>query len=157
MAITSEDCLILLSELQDSGIDCNAYFAQVMKQSEPTIEVLQFINSHRQLEVTQFYEKLRKSYNNKRSKLYINIVRDSFEDPKDILTTLASLNLQILLFNKNVSNSTLFLKHARSKEIALCMYNYFKTMDIIPCQKLLHIIKADLKVLEYINRKDNNI
>lgn len=151
MAITKQDCLLLLTQLQEEGINCDEQFIQTMKESEPSLDVLRFINDNRQLDATMFYEKLRKSYNNKKSKLYINIVKESLDDPKDILTTLASLTLQIFLYNKQVENTTLFLNHVRLSEILLCMYNYSKTKDIIPCQKLLHIIKADIKVLEYIN------
>lgn len=151
MAISKQDCLLLLTELQDEGINCSDALHKLIKEEQPTIEILKFINDNRQLDVTAFYEKLRKSYNNKKSKLYINIVREDFKTPKDILTTLASLNLQILLYNKDVQESTIFLRHCRFEEINMCLYNYAKTYDLIPCQKLLHLIKADLKVLELVN------
>lgn len=151
MAITKNDCLLLLSDLQNEGIDCDNAIQELLK-SDTLVPVLKFINDNRQLEVTKFYEKLRWSYNHKKSKLYINIVKNEFTDPKDILITLSSLNLQILLYNKQVENSTVFLNHVRFNEITKCLYNYAKTKDIIPCQKLLEYIKADLKVLEYINR-----
>lgn len=154
MAVSKQDCLLLLTELQDSGIECKNLFVSLMKQDQPTIEVLKFINDNRQLDVTAFYEKLRKSYNNKKSKLYINIVKEDFKNPKDILTTLASLNLQILLYNNDVENSALFLKHCRFEEINMCLLNYAKTYDLIPCQKLLKLIKADLKVLEMVNGRN---
>jgi len=154
MAISKQDCLLLLTELQDDGIDCTDVFRKLLKEDQPTVEILKFINDNRQLDVTAFYEKLRKSYNNKKSKLYINIVKENFVDPKDILTTLASLNLQILLYNKTVEESTIFLKHCRFEEINMCLYNYSKTYDLIPCQKLLKLIKADLKVLELVNGRN---
>lgn len=154
MAISKQDCLLLLTELQDDGIDCTSMFKKLLREEQPSIEILKFINDNRQLDVTAFYEKLRKSYNNKKSKLYINIVKENFVDPKDILTTLASLNLQILLYNKNVQESTIFLKHCRFEEINMCLYNYSKTYDLIPCQKLLKLIKADLKVLELISGRN---
>ena len=150
MAIAKQDCLLLLTELQDTGIDCIPVLQKLIKEG-PTLEILKFINDNRQLDVTTFYEKLRKSYNNKKSKLYINIVKEDFTNPKEMLTTLASLNLQILLFAKNVKDVNLFLKHCRFEEINMCLYNYAKTYDFIPCQKLLKLIKADLKVLETVN------
>lgn len=157
MAISKHDCLLLLAELQNEGIDCKEVVKTLLSKEDPTIEVLKFINDNRQLDVTAFYEKLRKSYNNKKSKLYINIVKENFSEPKDILTTLASLNLQILLYNKNVQDSNIFLKHCRFEEINMCLYNYARTYDFIPCQKLLKLIKADLKVLEAINGRNNSL
>lgn len=154
MAINKQDCLLLLSEIQDNGIECKDIIDEVLTEDTLSIQVLKFINDNRQLDVTSFYEKLRKSYNNKKSKLYINIVKGDFKDPKDIVTTLASLNLQILLYNKNVEDSNIFLKHCRFEEINMCLYNYSKTYDLIPCQKLLKLIKADLKVLESVNGRN---
>lgn len=153
MAISKKDCLMLLSELQDEGIDCNM-IVRDLASNGITTEILKFINDNRPLEVTKFYDKIRRSYNHKKSKLYINIVKNEFKDPKDILTTLASLNLQILLFTKQLNDSTIFLKHCRFEEINMCLYNYAKTYDLIPCQKLLGLIKADLKVLESIYRNN---
>lgn len=154
MAITKNDCLLLLLELSEQGIDCKEELLKAHKAPEVEIETLKFINDNRKLDVTAFYEKLRKSYNNKKSKLYINIVRDEIKDPKDILITLSSLCLQILLYSKNVDNSNLFLKHTRFDEITRCLNNYSKTYDLIPCQKLLYLIKADLKVLEFISGRN---
>ena len=154
MAISKQDCILLLTEISDKGIDCKYHLNKLIKLDMPDLEVLKFINDNRQLDVTGFYEKIRKSYNHKKSKLYINIVKNDFKDPKDILTTLASLNLQILLYNKNVDNSTIFLKHVRFEEINKCLYHYSKTYDLIPCQKLLNLIKIDLKVLESIHREN---
>lgn len=149
MAISKKDCLLLLTELQEDGIDCNLILKDLVSNGV-TPEILKFINDNRPLEVTNFYEKLRKSYNHKKSKLYINIVRNEFKDPKDILTTLASLNLQILLFTKQLEDSSIFLMHCRFEEINMCLYNYSKTYNLIPCQKLLSLIQTDLKVLESI-------
>lgn len=153
--ITKNDCILLLSELQDEGIDCTNQLKQLVKEKYPSLDVLKFINSYRPLDATNFYEKLRKSYNNKKSKLYINIVKEKYEEPKDILITLSSLNLQILLFTKSVENQDLFLKQVRFDEITRCLYNYAINKDIIPCQKLLKLVKADLKCLEYVNGRED--
>lgn len=152
MAINVKDCLVLLSDIKDSGVDCSQITEKVLLEGV-TLEVIKFINDNRQLEVTQFYEKLRRSYNHKKSKLYINIVKNDFKSPKDIVITLASLNLQVLLFAKQLEDPSLFLNHSRLSEINMCLYNYSKTYEIIPCQKLLSLIRTDLKVLESINRR----
>lgn len=151
--ITRNDCILLLAELSSRGINADAYLQKALRTPNVDIEVLKFINENRQLDVTAFYEKLRKSYNSKRSELYINIVKCDEEDcTATVLTTLSALSLQILLFNRNVADSQMFLKHARFEEIHQALLNYSKTYDLVPCIKVLQIIKADLKALEYINR-----
>ena len=149
--INRSDCLILLNELKNNGIDTTEITKELIKVKEPTLEILKFINDNKTLDARLFYEKIRKSYNNHKSKLYLNIVKGNLE-PKDILTCLASLNLQILLYNKNVENSTMFLRHMRFEEIQKVLLNYSLTGDIIPCQKLLNLFKLDLKALEEISK-----
>ena len=153
MAITKQDCLLLLTELKANDVECDSQFKEMLKNDVPPLSILQFINDNRPLDVTLFYEKLRKSYNSKKSKLYINIVRNEFKDPKDIITTLAALCLQIVLYNKQAENPNLFLKHSRFNEITACLNNYGKTNDLIPSQRLLELVKADLKTLEIVNRR----
>ena len=151
--INRSDCLILLNELKTQGVDASLITKELLKAKEPTLEVLKFINDNKTLDARLFYEKIRKSYNNKKSSLYINIVRGNLE-PKEILTCIASLNLQILLYNsKYVENSTMFLRHMRFEEIQKVMLNYALTSDIIPCQKLLTLFKLDLKALEEISKQ----
>lgn len=150
--ITKNDCLNLLFELKENGVDCTGEIKRLLVQTTPDIETIKFINDNRELNLRKFYEKLRHSYNDKKSKLYKNIVDINSLEPKDALTCLASLQLQILLFNKGLED-TAFLKHARFGSISECLYNYYKTGDIIPCQKLLNIIRSDLKLLEEISNK----
>ena len=149
--INRSDCLVLLNELKENGVDTKQITKELIKQKEPTLEILKFINDNKTLDARLFYEKIRKSYNNHHSNLYINIVKGNLE-PKDVLTCLASLNLQILLYNKNVDNSVMFLRHMRFEEIQKVMLNYSLTGDIIPCQKLLNLFKLDLKALEEISK-----
>lgn len=150
--ITRNDCILLLTDIQNqTGENTQKYIKDLFKSTDIDINILKYINSKRQLELTKFYEKLRKSYNNKKSSLYINIVKET-DDPTDVLTTLSSLNLQILLFAKHLEDKAMFFNHARSQEITLVLNNYFKTYDIQPCLKLLKLIKADLKVCEMIDR-----
>ena len=145
--ITKQDCLILLSE-----IGATDKIKELLSQPTPSIEIIKFINDNRQLDLTRFYEKLRKSYNQKHSKLYINIVKET-EDVNDVLTTLSALLTQILLFSKNTDDKIMFLRHARADEISLVLNSYFKTYDITNCLKLMRIIKADLKVCEHFNKE----
>ena len=148
--LTKNDLILLLTELEGKGIDVNPYFLPLMKSESISHDVLKFINDHRQLDVAAFYDMIRKNYNNKKSNLYHNLVREEFNDPNDVLTTLAALNLQILLFAKKLSDSKLFLKHSRGDEITKVLNNYYTTYDLIPCLKMLRLIKADLKSFEFI-------
>ena len=150
--INRSDCLLLLNELKNNGVDISQVTKELFKSKDISLDVLKFINDNKTLDARLFYEKIRKSYNDHKSKLYLNIVRGDLE-PKDVLTCLASLNLQILLYNKNVENSTMFLRHMRFDEIQKVMLNYSLTGDIIPCQKLLNLFKIDLKALEEISKQ----
>ena len=69
------------------------------------------------MDLTAFYEHIRKSYNQKHSTLYKNIVIEELKNPNDSLTTLSALLTQILLFSKKVENKQMFLRHARCNEI----------------------------------------
>ena len=126
---------------------------RALRSNDVDIEVVKFINNHRQLDVNAFYEKIRKSYNNKKSNLYKNIVTcDEVDCTETVLTTLAALNLQILLFIDTVIDSKMFMSHTRFEEINQVLLNYSRTYDLVPCIKVLQIIKADLKAFEYINK-----
>lgn len=148
MAISRTDCVLLLTDLQEKGLDTSEYLKNIYRTNDIDFNTLKFINDNRQLDLSAFYEKLRKSYNNKKSNLYINIVKE-IEDPEEVLITLSSFNLQLLLFAKNQANDMqMFMRHARFDEVCKCLLNYSKTFDITNCIKLLKIIKCDLKCLE---------
>lgn len=150
--ISKQECLNLLFELKDKGIDCTTEIKKLLVLNEPTIDTIKFINDHQELDLRKFYEKLRKSYNNKHSKLYINIVKYDELEGNELLCCLGALLQQVLLFNKNL-NSSEFLTQARFNEILYCLNQYYNSRNLIPCQKLLGLIKADLKVLEEISNE----
>ena len=150
--ITRNDTILLLTELEDKGIDVSKLLEVAIKSPEVNVGVVRFINSHRPFEANKFYEKIRKSYNLKRSTLYKNIVNEDLSDPNEVLTTLASLNLQILLIARGVEDKQMFLRHMRFEEICTVLLNYSKTYDLVPCIKLLQAIKADLKAFQYFNK-----
>ena len=149
--ITRSDCILLLSDLKNRGVDTSEYLTRVLQNKELDIDCLKFINEHRQLDVTSFYKKLRRSYNKKKSKLYGNIVKEN-RDPLEAPTVLASLLLQILLFSKEAGNRQLFLRHSRANEINKVLSIYFSDFDLTNCIKLLDLIKVDLKVVETFYR-----
>ena len=106
--ITKNDALLLLSDLQDNGIQTKDAIKELMASRDVPISVLQFINKHRQLDLTGFYEKLRKSYNDKHSKLYISIIKE-VQNPEDVLTTLSLDDLSCLIKNKKISTNNVDL------------------------------------------------
>lgn len=147
--ITKNDCLILLADIQNNGVDTTQVTQELIKSNTLPLSVIKFINDNRQLDLSAFYERLRKNYNNKKSNLYKNIVKE-IDEPNEVLTTLSSLLTQVLLYSRQLENRQMFLKHARSSEITMVLNNYFKSYDLTNCLKLLRIIKADLKCLESI-------
>lgn len=149
--ITRTDCYLLLKDLQDSGIDTSEHL-NAISQGKGVVDCLNFINKHRQLDVTAFYKKLRKSYNTKKSKLYGNIVKEE-RDPLEAPTILSSFLLQVMLFSKQVENKQLFFKHARADEVNKVLSLYFSNYDIVNCVRLLDLIRADLKVVESFYRE----
>ena len=151
--INRRDCILLLTELSESGINVDSMLQKAMKTSGVDIDVLRFINQNRQLDVNAFYEKIRKSYNDKKSTLYKNIVTcDEVEQTTKVVTTLAALNLQILLFSEKVSDVNMFIRHTRFDEINQALLNYGRTYDLVPCIQVLQIVKADLKAFEHMNK-----
>lgn len=148
--VTKNDLILLLTEMEESGIDVEKYLLKASISNNINLEVLKFINDNRQLDVANFYEMIRKNYNTKKSPLYKNIVKEELKDSKDVLTTLSALNLQILLFAKKLDDDKMFLKHSRAEEITRVLNTYYRNYDLIPCFKLLKLIKADLKAFESI-------
>lgn len=151
--ITKNDCLILLNEIKNE--DTSKILNKLLTSDVLDYEVIEFINTHRELELSKFYFKLRKSYNRKKSKLYINIVKSDEDNNmlNNTITTLTALLNQITLFAKDVEDTNMFYKHARVLEIIKALELYYKTGDMSLALKVLHIIKTDMKVLEYTNKK----
>lgn len=149
--ISRQDAAALLIDIKNSGVDIGNRLTTVFKDDD-IIEYLKFINSNRPLDLTLFYEKLRRSYNNKHSKLYINIMKET-EEITDVLTTLSSLLLQIFIFSKNVEDKAMFLRHTRANEILYVLNNYLSTYDLTKAIKLIKLYKADIKCMEYVNNR----
>jgi hypothetical protein len=147
--ITKNDCILLLTDISEMGIETTAIMKKLLSNPELDMDVIKFINDNRPLEVAQFYEQLRYNYNHKKSKLYINIVKD-IEEPNEVLTTLSALLTQILLYAKKCSDKEMFLKHSRAEEISKVLARYFKLYDLSVCLQLLRVIKLDLKALESV-------
>lgn len=150
--LTKTDLLLLLTEIDDSGINAKPYITAVIHSDKISLDVLKFIDENRHFDVSEFYKLLRKNYNHKKSSLYKNLVREEFSDPSDILTTLSAFVLQVNLFAKNLENNQMFLKHSRVDEVTKVLNTYYTTYDLIPCMKALKVIKTDLKAFELFNK-----
>jgi len=153
--ITKNDCLSILTKLDESGVsDVNPYVRKLVVARDIPLEVLKFIHDNRGLEVSKFYEMLRKSHNQKKSPLYTNILKD-IEDPQEVVTTLSCLLTQILLYGKKLENADQFFREVRAEELTRVLNNYFKTGLYEECLNLIKLLKSDLLVLEYIaGRRD---
>lgn len=145
--ITRSDCYLLIDELKQQGIDVKEQLKELASSRDVPISVVQFINSNRRLDLSQFYETLRKNYNKKTSKLYGNIVKE-IKNPENVLTTLSSFLTQTLLYSNKVEDKEMFLRHARAREISTVLTKYFVDFDLTSCIKLMQLLKADIKALE---------
>jgi len=152
--ITKNDCMSILVKLEDNGLNIDSYMRKLVVSKEIPLEVLKFISDHRGIEVSNFYDMLRKNHNKKKSPLYTNIVRD-VEEPKEVITTLSCLLTQIVLYSNKLDSKDNFLKQVRAEEITRVLNGYFKDSNYEACSSLMRLIKSDLMVLEYISgRRD---
>lgn len=148
--LNKSDCMSILVKLEDQGIDINAQIKKLILAKDIPIDVLKFIAEKQGLEAVKFYEMLRKSYNNKKSKLYKNILDDvSIED---ICVILSSLLLQIALYSSKLTDTkNSFLQEIRANEISEALADFYKSDNVEKCLAVLNAVKTDLLVLEYLN------
>lgn len=137
MIITRQELLTLASD--DLSVLENVY-------SNPT-EVISTLKNNGSLEIFTFYNRIRKSYNEKHSKVYINIMKE-VEDPKKVLTTLSALVTQILLFAEKSNYKDIFLRHAKLTEILKALEQYSDSQSLIPCVEIIKELKQDIKQIE---------
>jgi len=148
--ITKNDCLSILVKLEDQGVNIDLPMRKLVVSKEVPIEVLKFISEHRGIEVSNFYEMLRKRHNQKKSPLYTNILKE-ISDMDDVITTLSCFLTQIILYSSKLQARDSFIKEVRAEEVTRVLNTYFKTGDGSACIALLKLIKSDLLVLEYIS------
>lgn len=148
--LNKSDCMSILIKLEDRGIDINAQMKKLILAKDIPIDVLKFIAEKQGLEAVNFYEMLRKSYNNKKSKLYKNILDDINLD--NICVILSSLLLQIALYSSKLTDTkNSFLQEIRANEISEALADFYKSDNAEKCLAVLNAIKTDLLVLEYLN------
>ena len=148
--ITKNDCLSILAKLDENGVQgVNPYMKKLLLSKTIPLEVLKFISDNRGLEVSHFYEMLRRSHNQKKSPLYTNILKE-IDDPQEVVTTLSCLLTQVLLYGKKIENKDQFFREVRAEELTRVLNSYFKTGLYEDCLSLIKLLKSDLLVLEYI-------
>lgn len=147
--LQKNDLILLLTEMQENGAEITDQLTKVVTSANIPLDVLKFINDNRQLDVASFYERLRKNYNDKKSNLYKNIVKE-IDDPVEVITTLSAYALQVILYSKHTMNEHMFFKHSRIDEVTRVLNNYYTTYDVTSAMKLLRLIKVDLKAFESI-------
>ena len=148
--LNKSDCMSILIKLEDKGVDINAQMKKLILAKYIPIDVLKFIAEKQGLEAVNFYEMLRKSYNNKKSKLYKNILDDINID--DVCVILSSLLLQIALYSSKLTDTKdSFLQEIRANEISEALADFYKSDNVEKCLAVLNAIKTDLLVLEYLN------
>lgn len=148
--LNKSDCMSILIKLEDQGVDINAQMKKLILAKDIPIDVLKFIAEKQGLEAVKFYEVLRKSYNNKKSKLYKNILDDI--NIEDVCVILSSLLLQIALYSSKLTDTkNSFLQEIRANEISEALADFYKSDNIEKCLAVLTAVKTDLLVLEYLN------
>ena len=148
--LNKSDCMSILIKLEDKGVDINAQMKKLILAKDIPIDVLKFIAEKQGLEAVNFYEMLRKSYNNKKSKLYKNILDDI--KLEDACVILSSLLLQIALYSSKLTDTKdSFLQEIRANEISDALADFYKSDNVEKCLAVLNAIKTDLLVLEYLN------
>lgn len=154
--LQKNDLVLLLSEMQEQGIDVDKELTVVLTSPSIPLDILKLINNNRPLPVTQFYERIRKNHNEKKSDLYKNIMKETDEADK-ILTTLSAFVLQVNLYARYLKEKDLqmFYKHSRVEEVTRVLNNYYKVYDLTNCIKILRLIKSDILAFETIQgRRD---
>ena len=154
--LQKNDLVLLLSEMQEQGMDVEKELTMLLTSPSIPLNILKIVNDNRPLPVTQFYERVRKNHNEKKSDLYKNIMKETTEIDK-ILTTLSAFILQVNLFARYLDENDLqmFYKHSRVEEITRVLNNYYKTYDLTSCIKILRLIKSDILAFETIKgRRD---
>ena len=150
--IQTNDLVLLLTELEGNGVEKSSQYLRTLltnNNQKTILDTLKFINENRPFDIAQFYERLRKNHNEKKSPLYKNIVKD-VEDIDETITTLHAYILQVNLYSKHVEDKTMFFKHARAEEVTRVLNNYYKDYDITSALKMLKLIKADLLTFEHV-------
>ncbi len=150
--LQTNDLVLLLTDLESQGIEKSSQYLRVLltnNSQKALVDTMKFINENRPFDIAQFYERMRKNHNEKKSPLYKNIVKD-VEDMDEIITTLHAYILQVNLYSKHVDDKTMFFKHARAEEVTRVLNNYYKDYDITSALKMIKLIKADLLTFEHI-------
>jgi hypothetical protein len=151
--LQTNDLILLLTEIEEENPEASAYLRNIITAKTPRtlLDAMKFINDNRPLDICEFYDRIRKNHNEKKSPLYKNIVKDIDADIDEIITTLHAYILQVNLYSKHVEDKPMFFKHARAEEVTRALHNYYVDFDITTALKLIKLLKADLIAFEQVN------
>ena len=82
--LTKTDLVLILTDIESNGVNVTNQIAKLMKSDSISLDVLKFINSQRQLDVADFYNMIRKNYNNKKSVIITNKIEEKYSNVKFI-------------------------------------------------------------------------
>lgn len=147
--LNRQDCYKILFDMKEKGIDVTEQISQLSKNVKVPLQVIKFINENRELNVTTFYESLRKKHNEKTSKLYLKIMKEDL-DANECLKTLSSYVTQVLIASEKIqlSERKSFLESSHILQVISALHKYFASQELLECLDILKIIKSDIKILE---------
>lgn len=147
--LTRQDCYKILFEMSNKGLNVQKQISTLSTSTKVPIELIRFINQNRELNVTTFYESLRKKHNAKSSKLYLKLMKEEIE-ATECLKTLSSYITQVLIMSESIDTGERksFYNSVRIKEALSALNKYFLEQDITECIDILKMIKSDIKILE---------
>lgn len=121
----------------------------ISKSVEVPLDVIRYINDNRSLQITEFYEDLRRKSNTKASKLYKNLMKED-KQPQEVLKTASSYVTQVLIRAEqlDLQERTIFYDNSRVKQISEGIHNYFNNGEIRSLLDVLTTVRKDIKILE---------
>lgn len=148
--LTSQDLIYFLTKCNTKEAD--VIIRKLLTSSAFKGEAISYLNSTRSIDIVNFYEHLRKSYNEKRSSLYINLMKEDLP-LEDQVITLASYILQANIYLKKAINRPLFIRESEVNNSALALQKYYSQEDLLEVRNQLNKIKEDIKLYESFYRR----
>lgn len=147
--LTNQDLIYFLTKWNTKEAD--VIIRKLLTSSSFKGEAISYLNSLRSIDIVNFYEHLRKSYNEKHSSLYINLMREELSLDEQIIT-LASYILQANIYLKKSINKPLFIRESSLLDASRALELYYSQEDFLWVSKQLSKIKEDIKLYESFYR-----
>ncbi len=149
MIIDRQECYTLLFDMQSKGINIEEPLKKLVQSKDVHLDVIRFINNNRDLDITRFYNNLRKQNNTKKSRLYLQIMKEE-EKEEELIKTASSFITHSFIFSESLEETTRrkFFKSIRLETLVDSIKKYITEYNIQPIKDILKIIKIDIKILE---------